>query len=263
MGKRPSALRRARRGAHFKLRVRTPVISHRRGARDELRGSCLRMPSHRRLLLTARFNTPNLRWQFRTDRRALLTCVPCPVDHDDALRPARARHRDDALRRPAHPRRGDASHQGHDSAQPPAFVELHLAHALRAHALPDTSRRAPRLRPIPALRRAVCVPSSVPPCFASQLLPSSRAVRCPADANIYRHPNVYGYPTLPINSVRGPKFGTCHRHARACLLDASSHCLAPAAAAQGTSSSRHARRTRVVRSFSCAATPVHPHTLAS
>ena len=224
MGKRPSALRRARRGAHFKLRVRTPVISHRRGARDELRGSCLRMPSHRRLLLTARFNTPNLRWQFRTDRRALLTCVPCPVDHDDALRPARARHRDDALRRPAHPRRGDASHQSHDSAQPPppAIIELRLAHALRAHALPDTSRRAPRLRPVPALRRAVCVPPSVPPCFASQL-PSSHAVRCPADANIYRHPNVYGYPTLPINSVRGPKFGTCHRQARACLLVASRH----------------------------------------
>ena len=29
----------------------------------------------------------------------------------------------------------------------------------------------------------------------------------PADANIYRHPDLYGYPTLPINSVRGPKFG--------------------------------------------------------
>eukprot|EP00964_Phaeocystis_antarctica_P095907 scaffold62298_cov45-Phaeocystis_antarctica.AAC.1 len=73
----------------------------------------------------------------------------CP---DDALRPARARHCDDALRRPVDPRRGDASHQSHDSAQPepPAFIDLlrrvHLAHTLQAHALPDTSRRLPRPR---------------------------------------------------------------------------------------------------------------------
>ena len=58
-------------------------------------------------------------------------------------------------------------------------------------------------------------PPSLPPCFAS----SSSRERCLAltDANIYRHPNVYGYPTLPINSVRGPKFGPCHWPARICL----------------------------------------------
>ena len=69
------------------------------------------------------------------------------------------------------------------------------------------------LLPTPVDARPAFVPFQLSDeqCACSQAC--SRASRSesvaplPADANIYRHPDLYGYPTLPINSVRGPKFG--------------------------------------------------------
>jgi hypothetical protein len=178
---------------------------------------------------------------------------------DDALRPARASHRDDALRRQAHPRRGDARHQSHGSAQPvsPAFIELRRVHAhtLRAHALPDASRRAPRIRPVPALRRAVCVTPKPAPVLRELQL--TRALPRTDRCQHLPPPERVWVPDAADKQREGAQVRSVPL-ARPGLLACWSHPATVAAAAQDTSSSRRARRARVVRSFSCAVTHLAP-----